>query len=112
MPGGFHPFHAGHLALYQAAQVPYAAKITKDIRQAPVSLGNKLGRLALKLDLSVIRISKATGATRQTIYNWFVGGKVAPFYRERVSTLVEIMSEAKTAEHAWRNACSRFNLRT
>ena len=92
--------------------MPYAPKLSKDIRRAPVSLGNMLGREALRLDLSVIRISKATGATRQTIYNWFVGGKVAPFYRERVSALVDIMSKAQTAEHAWRTACSRFNLRT
>lgn len=52
----------------------------------------------------------ATGATRQTVYNWFSNGQVAPFYRARVAALLDILKKADTAEQAWRKACSHFNL--
>lgn len=82
------------------------------ILKAPQTKGNKLGRLAIERDLSVIRISKATGATRQTVYNWFVGGRVAPFYAKDVNTLIEILNDATTPDIAWRNVCKRFSLST
>lgn len=53
----------------------------------------------------------ATGATRQTVYNWFKGGTIAPAYRERVQQLIDIMYTSDTAEIAWRKACHAFNLR-
>ena len=72
----------------------------------------KLGREAIRIDFSVTRIVKATGATRQTIYNWFAGKPVAPYYADRVRTLLNILVSADTAENAWRKACSKFDLKT
>ena len=53
MPGGFHPFHAGHFALYQAAQqafpdadVKVAATNDTSTRPFPFKLKEKLARLA------------------------------------------------------------------
>jgi hypothetical protein len=53
MPGGFHPFHAGHLALYQAAQQAFPGAdvkvaATNDVSQRPFpfAIKEKLARLA------------------------------------------------------------------
>lgn len=53
MPGGFHPFHAGHLALYQSAQrafpdaeVYVAATNDTSERPFPFAVKEKLARLA------------------------------------------------------------------
>lgn len=53
MPGGFHPFHAGHLALYQAAvqafpdaDVYVAATADTSTRPFPFAVKEKLARLA------------------------------------------------------------------
>ena len=53
MPGGFHPFHAGHLALYQAAQAAFpgadvkvAATNDTSNRPFPFKLKEKLAQLA------------------------------------------------------------------
>jgi hypothetical protein len=90
--------------------MPYSQKIRTTIDKAPRTMGNKLGKWAVLLDFSVSRVSLATGATRQTVYNWFSGGEVTPAYRERVQALIDIMAECSTAEEAWRKICQRFNL--
>ena len=53
MPGGFHPFHAGHLALYQSAvqafpgaDVKVAATNDTSSRPFPFALKEKLAQLA------------------------------------------------------------------
>jgi phosphopantetheine adenylyltransferase len=53
MPGGFHPFHAGHLALYQSAlqafpgaDVKVAATNDTSSRPFPFKLKEKLAQLA------------------------------------------------------------------
>lgn len=53
MPGGFHPFHAGHLALYQAAESAFpnadvyvAATNDTSARPFPFAIKEKLARLA------------------------------------------------------------------
>ena len=53
MPGGFHPFHAGHMALYQAAQKAFpdaevyvAATDDTSERPFPFAVKQKLARLA------------------------------------------------------------------
>lgn len=53
MPGGFHPFHAGHLALYQSAErafpdadVKVAATNDTSSRPFPFAVKEKLARLA------------------------------------------------------------------
>ena len=53
MPGGFHPFHAGHLALYQSAQRAFpdaevfvAATNDTSARPFPFAVKEKLAKLA------------------------------------------------------------------
>ena len=53
MPGGFHPFHAGHMALYQAAQQAFpeadvyvAATNDTSSRPFPFAIKEKLAKLA------------------------------------------------------------------
>lgn len=81
------------------------------INDSAKTLGNVLGRWAVSKDLSVNRIAKATGATRQTIYNWFAGGDVAPAYRSRVETLINVLSASSTGDNAWRNVCTTFDIK-
>jgi hypothetical protein len=89
----------------------YRPDLVSSIQKNANTDGNKLGRQAVRLDFSVIRIAKATGATRQTVYNWFLGKPVAPYYVSRVTELLDILSSADTAEHAWRDTCLKFDLK-
>jgi hypothetical protein len=90
--------------------MPYSQKIRTAIDRAPKTMGSKLGKWAVVLDFSVSRVAFATGATRQTVYNWFSGGEVTPAYRERVQALIDLMASSSTADEAWRKACQQFNL--
>jgi hypothetical protein len=89
----------------------YSQKIVDAVCSAQPSLGNRLGRWAVHLNLPVTKIAKSTGATRQTVYNWFYGGEVAPSYHKTVQSLVEIMQTSSSADDAWRKICAALNLR-
>jgi hypothetical protein len=89
----------------------YSEKIRSTIENSPKTLGNILGRWAVHLDFPVTKIAKSTGATRQTVYNWFDGGEVAPSYRGVVQALVDIMQTSSSSEEVWRKLCNQLNLR-
>ena len=80
----------------------YSDTIKQTTKAAPKTLGNQLGRWAIHLDFPVIHIAKFTGATRQTVYNWFSGREVTPAYRMRVQSLLNILQTCHTAEEAMR----------
>jgi hypothetical protein len=80
----------------------YSEEIKKTTKGAPKTLGNQLGRWAISLNFPVIEVAKFTGATRQTVYNWFGGTEVTPSYRLRVQSLLNILQNSKTAEEALR----------
>ena len=84
----------------------YSDEIKKATKLAPKTLGNQLGRWAIHLDFPVIEIAKYTGATRQTVYNWFKGSDVTPSYRNSVGSLLNILSTSHSAEEALRK-CTR-----
>lgn len=84
----------------------YSDTIKQSIKVAPKTLGNQLGRWAVHLDFPVIEVAKFTGATRQTVYNWFSGTDVTPAYRMRVQSLLNILQSSNTAEEAMRK-CNR-----
>jgi hypothetical protein len=90
----------------------YTTKIIKDITSAQKTEGNMLGRHALRIGFSVIRVAKATGATRQSVYNWFVGKPIAPYYKAHVDALLKVLTASDTSEQAWRETCKRFNLKS
>ena len=76
------------------------------------SRGAVLAKHALRLGFEVAKIALATGATRQSVYNWFKGKQIAPYYATHVETLTEILKNADTAENAWRKVCLKFDLKT
>jgi hypothetical protein len=80
----------------------YSDDIRRTTKSAPKTLGNQLGRWAIHLDFPVIQIAKFTGATRQTVYNWFSGTDVTPAYRMRVQSLLNILQSSQTSEEAMR----------
>jgi hypothetical protein len=80
-------------------------RVKEAVLKAPRTLGNQLGREAVRLDFSVLRVAKYTGATRWTVYTWFKGGSVTQAYRTRVKGLISILQKSKNAEEAWRKAC-------
>jgi hypothetical protein len=80
----------------------YSDTIKQTTKVAPKTLGNQLGRWAISLDFPVIEISKYTGATRQTVYNWFSGRAVTPAYRTSVQSLLNILQSSGTVEEAMR----------
>lgn len=90
--------------------MPYAANTALAINKGPRNTGNNLGRAAVRLEFSVLRLAKATGATRQTVYNWLLGNEVTNAYRARVERLTEILNASRDAEQAWRAVCSEFGL--
>jgi hypothetical protein len=89
----------------------YKIAIRKKIDAAPSGLGKTLGKEAVRLGFPVLRISKATGATRQTIYNWFFSGTIAPYYKDNASKVLGLLKEAETAEKAWGAICVHFQLK-
>jgi erythromycin esterase-like protein len=87
--------------------MPYSDKIKEATSRAPKTLGNQLGRWAVHLDFPVIHISNYTGATRQSIYNWFSGVEVSPAYRQSVENLLKILQSSRTAEEAMRKCTKK-----
>jgi len=85
----------------------YSSTIKETVAKTPKSLGNQLGRWAIHLDFPVIEIAKYTGATRQTVYNWFGGTEVTPAYREKVSNLLRILQSCTTPEEALRKCITQ-----
>lgn len=90
--------------------MPYSQDIIDKIGETPKSLGNQLGRWAIYHDFSVVRISKALGVTRQTVYNWFLGKEIFPAYRDRAEWMLKILQSSHNAEDAWRKVCKELNL--
>jgi len=93
--------------------MPYSEKTKQLIADAPQTLGNELARWAMLRDISVQRIAQVTGATRQTVYNWFTGStEVTPSYQERVNQIIAVLKSTTQTEDAWRKLCNTFHLRT
>ena len=90
----------------------YSQKIINDVGAAPKTLGNQLGRWAVHFDIPVMLIAQATGASRQTAYNWFAGGEVFVAYRPAVETLLKLMSASGSSTEARRKICKQFDLNT
>lgn len=86
----------------------YSKKTKLRVKHAGQNLGAKLGRWAIHLDLSIMRIAELLGATRQTIYNWMFGGTVTNAYRDRVKELVDIIMRSDSADDAYNTAKERF----
>lgn len=89
----------------------YSDQLIRGLKKRKPTEGVVLGQWAVHHDFSVIRIHRATGATRQTIYNWFRGEEVSPAYRDRVYELVTILQTAPNADAAWGMACKKFNIK-
>lgn len=92
--------------------MPYSEKVISDVLASPKTLGNQLGRWAIHRDFPVTKISEATSATRQTVYNWFNGGEVLWAYRPTVEALIKILQTSNTADEAWSKTCKAFNIET
>lgn len=90
--------------------MPYSQKTINTVGNAPKTLGNQLGRWAINRDFSVVRVAKALGVTRQTVYNWFLGGEIFPAYEQRAEMLLSILKNTPTADEAWRRICKEYNL--
>jgi hypothetical protein len=88
----------------------YSQQAKETVKRAPKTLGVQVMRWAIAKEFSVVKVSKATGATRQTIYNWMRGASVSPAYRARIKSLLEILMASPTAAQAWRTACIRFDI--
>jgi hypothetical protein len=92
--------------------MPYSSQVINTVKKAPKTLGNQLGRWAVHHDFSAIKVSKATGASRQSVYNWFGGGEVFVAYRPAVESLLRILQSSGSGDDAWRKTCKAFNLKT
>jgi len=88
----------------------YSQKTIDAIMRSPKTSGNQLGRWAAHHNFSVVRISKALGVSRQTVYNWFEGGDIFPAYEHRVDTLLTFLQQSHSADEAWRKICQHYNL--
>ena len=88
----------------------YHTTFEKKVFEAPVTLGTTLGRWAIFHQIPVIKISRAVGATRQSIYTWMKGGEVFVAYRPAVTKTINCMQSASSTEEAWSKICQEFNL--
>lgn len=91
--------------------MPYSEKTISAIAAGPKNLGNQLGRWCVHRDFSVVRVAQALGVTRQTVYNWFVGGEIFPAYENRAETLLKVLQKNPNAESAWREICTLYDLK-
>jgi hypothetical protein len=87
----------------------YNPQTLANIQRAPRTLGTQLGRNAYRLQFSAVRIAKLTGASRQSVYNWYRGGAIFAAYKPAVVRIIEIMKSSKTGDEAWSKACTAFN---
>lgn len=92
--------------------MPYSPKVIARINSRPDTLGTRLGKRAVAIDIPAAKLSSAIGATRQSVYNWMNGGEVFVAYRPAVERIIAIMNDSKTAEEAWRKICLEFSLKT
>ena len=90
--------------------MPYSQDIINRVADTPKSVGNQLGRWAIYHDFSVVRISRALGVTRQTVYNWFFGKPIFPAYQDRAKWLLKILETSPNADAAWSKVCKELNL--
>lgn len=91
--------------------MPYSQDIINKVAATPKSLGTQLGRWAIHHDFSVVRISRALGVTRQTVYNWFFGKEIFPAYRDRAEWMLEILKSSPNADAAWSRICTELNIK-
>jgi hypothetical protein len=87
--------------------MPYSATVKQAVAKTSKTLGNQLGRWAIARDFPVTQIAKFTGATRQTVYNWFTGTEVTNAYKPRVAELLKILQTCTTSEEAQRE-CNKL----
>lgn len=85
----------------------YDQKLKDKVAALPKTLGTRLARWAIHLDFPVTKISRYTGATRMTVYNWFSGKDVVAYYRPHVEDLIKILQSSSTADDAWRKICQQ-----
>jgi hypothetical protein len=90
--------------------MPYSQDIINKVAATPKSLGTQLGRWAVHHDFSVVRISRALGVTRQTVYNWFFGKEIFPAYRDRAEWMLKILQSSPNADAAWSRICTELDL--
>jgi len=90
--------------------MPYSQEIINKVAATPKSLGTQLGRWAIHHDFSVVRISRALGVTRQTVYNWFFGKEIFPAYRDRAEWMLKILQSSPNADAAWSRICTELDL--
>jgi len=88
----------------------YSHKTIEAVRIAKKTLGSRLGRWAVHRDFPVAKIARVTGATRQSVYNWFNGGEVFVAYRPVVNVMIAILQSEPDASTAWRKLCKIYDL--
>lgn len=67
----------------------YSTTVRQRVRTGAQSPGLQLARLAIKHSYSVVDIATMSGASRQTVYNWYAGHKVSNAYIQHVRKLIE-----------------------
>lgn len=91
----------------------YSKKTIAALQGATKTLGTTLGSCAVLRGLSVVRVAHATGATRQSVYNWFSGGTVMGVYRPKVTALILILQNDPEldTEILWGKICTTYSQR-
>lgn len=75
----------------------YSARvILANSRHDTSSLGVKLGRVCIALDVPVSDVASQLGVSKQTVYNWFMGlYEPHPSYKELVEQLIQTLNKRK-----------------
>lgn len=89
----------------------YTSQFIARVKEQPSdNIGTRLALWAIYYDISATKLSKALGASRQSVYNWMSGDGVMRVYEDRIQRLLFCMQNAKTSDEAWKNICKEFNL--
>ena len=91
----------------------YTSNFIARVKKQPTTqIGTRLALWAIYHDISAVKLAKAIGATRQSVYNWMRGAGVLHVYEDRIQRLLFCMQNSKTSDEAWKKICKEFNLRT
>ena len=94
MPGGFHPFHAGHAALYQAAKEKFPGS---DVYVA-ASDNTKLRPFPFKIKEKLAKVAGVDPGRFVQVKSPFKSEEITSKYDPNVDTLVFVRSEKDKAE--------------
>ena len=90
----------------------YSQKTIAAVEKAPRTNGTLLALWAIYHNIPVTMLAQCTGASRQTIYNWFSGRPILRPYEDVIDRVLDVLQSTQNSDEARRKLCKSFKLST